>query len=146
MTFNFSWIIADRVGGMAHPRAEDLDWLREQGVTAILSLTSWPPEAPEGMRVLHVPVPDMHAPTVDQLHQAVAFMQDVVRAGGKVVAHCTAGMGRTGTFLAAYLVSEGRSPSAAMEEVRRLRPGSIETEVQEEAVYLYAELIGVDRE
>jgi atypical dual specificity phosphatase len=146
VTFNFSWIIPDRVGGMAHPRPEDLERLREIGVTAILSLTPWPPEAPEGMRVLHVPVPDMHAPTVDQLHQAVAFMQEIVRGGGKVVAHCTAGMGRTGTFLAAYLVSEGRSPRAAMEEVRRLRPGSIETDVQEEAVFLYAELIGADPE
>ena len=66
--------------------------------------------------------------------------------GGKVVAHCTAGLGRTGTFLAAYLVGEGMTAIEAIERVRTLRPGSIETDVQEEAILGYAELVGVDRE
>ena len=51
--------------------------------------------------------------------------------------HCGAGMGRTGTFLAAYLVSQGMTAHDAIAEVRRLRPGSIETPAQERAVAQY---------
>jgi atypical dual specificity phosphatase len=37
-------------------------------------------------------------------------------------------------MLACYLVSEGRTAAEAMAEVRRRRPGSIESAEQEEAV------------
>jgi atypical dual specificity phosphatase len=43
-------------------------------------------------------------------------------------------MGRTGTFLACYLVSKGYSASNAIEKVRIKRPGSIETIEQQEVV------------
>ena len=112
MPRNFSWIIEGRVGGMARPWPGDLDWLKEQGVTAILSLTEKSPELP-GFEVFHIPVVDMTSPTLEQLHAAVGFIRGVVKNGGAVVTHCTAGIGRTGTILAAYLVSEGLDPTVA---------------------------------
>lgn len=49
--------------------------------------------------------------------------------------HCLLGHGRTGTLLACYLVkARALSGAAAIREIRRLRPGSIETREQEEAV------------
>ena len=53
--------------------------------------------------------------------------------------HCGAGLGRAGTLLAAYLVSQGCDAEEAMARVRRARPGSIETIEQEQAVREYAE-------
>ena len=138
MALNFSWIVEGRVGGMAHPSPRDLDWLREQGVTAILSLTEREALLP-GFEVLRIPVVDMTSPTVDQLHKAIGFMREVVERGGAVVAHCTAGMGRTGTILAAYLVSDGLSVDEALRRVRRLRPGSVETSEQEWVLIAYAQ-------
>ena len=59
-----------------------------------------------------------------------------------VCVHCMAGVGRTGTMLAVYLVkSRGLSAQQAIQEVRRQRPGSIETQSQEEAVFIYTEYI-----
>jgi atypical dual specificity phosphatase len=102
-----------------------------------VSLTEAVPDLP-GFDVMRLPVVDMTSPTVGQLHAAVGFMRDIVAKGGAVVAHCTAGMGRTGTILAAYLVSEGLPAEEALRRVRELRPGSVETPEQEEILFAYA--------
>lgn len=52
--------------------------------------------------------------------------------------HCALGFGRTGTMLACYLVKERRLAAGdAIAEIRRLRPGSIETYEQEKAVFQF---------
>jgi atypical dual specificity phosphatase len=54
------------------------------------------------------------------------------------VVHCAGGLGRTGTVLAAYLVHRGRSAEEAIAEIRRQRPGSVETPAQADAVRQFA--------
>jgi atypical dual specificity phosphatase len=137
---NFSWIIKDRVAGMARPRQETLEWLRDQGVSAVVSLTELAPEGLDGFAHIHLPVPDMTSPSLDELRAAILFIQK--HADDGVVVHCGAGLGRTGTVLAAYLVSTGESATAALEKVRAMRPGSVETPDQEEIITKYAELVG----
>ncbi|KAG8509908.1 Dual specificity protein phosphatase 23 [Galemys pyrenaicus] len=52
--------------------------------------------------------------------------------------HCALGLGRTGTMLACYLVKDrGLAAGDAIAEIRRLRPGSIETYDQEKAVFQF---------
>jgi len=144
MPYNFSWLVPGKLAGMARPRSSDAQWLRDQGVTAVLSLTERAAPDLEGIESLHVAVQDMRAPTLDQLHRGVNYIDAVVAGGGAVAVHCAAGMGRTGTLLAAYLVSRGHDASAAVRAVREQRPGSIETAAQEDSVRRFAELMGVD--
>jgi len=54
--------------------------------------------------------------------------------------HCTLGMGRTGTMLACYLVKTTHCDAQqAIDTVRKRRPGSIETERQEQLVQEFSE-------
>ena len=58
------------------------------------------------------------------------------------MAHCFWGRGRTGTMLACYLVKdEGISAEDAIKRIRDLRPYSVETYEQEDAVIEYAEYL-----
>ena len=64
-------------------------------------------------------------------------------AGGKPVGvSCHAGIGRTGTTLACYLVKKGRTAEKAMQEVAIKRRAGIETDDQKQAVRDYARRIG----
>ena len=140
----FSWIDKPLLAGMARPTsAADLDWLRSQGIELLISLAEDPPRRAwineAGLFLVHIPVEDLTAPTYEQLEQCVSAMQKAHVQGRGVAVTCGAGMGRTGTVLACYLVTEGLSAKNAVARIRRLRPGSIENEEQERAVIEFAE-------
>lgn len=139
MATNFSWLLPERIAGMGRPSAEDIPWLRAQGVTALVSLTEIPPSDLGDLAICHVPVHDFAPPAVADLERAVRFARGAIEAGGRVAVHCAAGIGRTGTVLAAYLVTEGMAAEEAIAAVRQARPGSIETGEQERSVFLFAE-------
>ncbi len=140
MIRNFSWLIEDEIAGMAKPASSvyDFEFLKEKGLDAIVSLSEYPLSEvlieEFGFSVKHIPVRDFQPPTLDQVEDFVAFTKNARSEGKKLVVHCDAGVGRTGTMLACYLVSKGHSATDAIEEVRAKRPGSIETIEQEEVV------------
>lgn len=137
---NLSWIVEHQVAAMAMPWPEDVAGLPQMGIAGVLSLSEYVPEGlpAEGLAHCHVPVRDFSPPTQAQLAECVAFMDDVLRDGGAVAVHCGAGLGRTGTVIAAWFVRHGRKPADAIREVRRRRPGSIETPEQEQAIVRFA--------
>lgn len=147
---NFSFLIAGKLAGSAHPGrgerlAESLAGLREAGFTAVLTLCEEPIEPALleefGLAALHLPVADFCRPSSDQIERGVEFLRRSTADGACALVHCSGGFGRTGTILACYLVRMGRTADDAIEEVRRLRPGSIETPEQEEAIRQYARLL-----
>ena len=111
MPFGFSWVEPPHLAALGRPDRDDLAWLREQGIQVLVSLTEepmprhWVNDA--GLMAVHIPVPDMAAPTGRQLELAVSTIGRAKRSGLGVAVHCAAGQGRTGTVLAAYLVTTG---------------------------------------
>ena len=157
----FSWILQHRLAVMPRPGrgwaasgpsalVRDLAFLARQRIELLVSLTVDPlvPEVVRafGIEPLHIPVADFAAPTLDQLGQFLDRAVPCVDSGRAVGVHCTAGRGRAGTFAAGFLVAwqGGRlfdGAAGAIAEIRRLRPGSIETAVQERAVCDLAEAL-----
>jgi atypical dual specificity phosphatase len=139
----FSWVEKPRLAALARPEApEDLAWLRDQGIELLISLTEDTPRRDwvdnAGLLVFHDPMQDMEPPTPHQLEQALSAIHRAHEQGMGVAVHCGAGLGRTGVVLACYFVSKGTPPQEAIARVRRLRPGSIETDEQEQAVFEFA--------
>ena len=52
--------------------------------------------------------------------------------GASVAIHCRAGLGRTGTLLAAVLIYEGFAALDAIERVRRVQPRFVQSQSQAE--------------
>jgi len=126
------------VCGSSYPELSDLRELREQGVRLVVALE---PRFDSdevrrlGLELLEIPVADYEAPTLEQVRRALKAIEEACSRGWRVLVHCYAGRGRTGTLLACYLVwKRGLTADEAMREVRRIIPGAIETEEQEEAV------------
>jgi atypical dual specificity phosphatase len=140
----FSWIERPLLAALARPSdADDLIWLRQQGIQLVISLTEdplrrdWVDDA--GLLVFHVPMIDMAAPSIEQLERCVSAIRRAMDQQMGVAVHCGAGLGRTGVVLAAYFVSTGLSAQNAISRVRRLRPGSIETDEQAEVIEEFAQ-------
>jgi atypical dual specificity phosphatase len=134
--------VRDDVAAMPFPYGDDLDYLAEQGIDLVVSLTEAPvdPEALDalGIEGLHLPIEDVRPPTLRQQVELVRVLRGRRTAGERVAVHCLAGLGRTGTMLATWFVAEGATADEAIDEIRSLRPGSIETAEQEEAVRRFA--------
>jgi atypical dual specificity phosphatase len=88
----------------------------------------------------------MEPPTPEQLDQTVSAIAKAHDRQMGVGVHCGAGLGRTGVVLACYLVHKGSGAQNAIAKVRRLRPGSIETEEQADAVIDFARRHGLAAE
>jgi atypical dual specificity phosphatase len=139
----FSWIEKPLLAALARPSSpEDLEWLRAQGVEVLVSLTEdrprrdWTDAA--GLLVFHEPLEDMEAPSQEQLDRVVSALSRAMSSKKGAAVHCGAGLGRTGVVLAAFFVARGATAQNAIARIRRLRPGSIETDEQAEAIEHYA--------
>jgi ADP-ribosyl-[dinitrogen reductase] hydrolase len=97
------------------------------------------PAALERRRIpwFHLPIVDVSVPDreFEEKWQRVGpEIHKLLADGKRVLVHCRGGLGRAGTVAACLLVESGVDPEAAIAEVRRVRPGAIETREQERYV------------
>ena len=138
---DMDWIIEDELAAFSQWALNDLMALQIEGIGAIVSLTEHIPQPlmrETNMRLLHLPIIDMTAPTNEQIEEFVDFINDALDDEVAVGVHCLAGLGRTGTMIACFLVSRGAGPEEAIAQVRAARPGSVQTATQERAVKRWA--------
>lgn len=89
-------------------RQYEVELLKQQNVTVLISLLEQPLDHPElcnDFELYHVPVEDITPPSRDQVYAFAEMLCTALAADKTVVTHCLAGIGRTTTMLiAAYLV------------------------------------------
>ncbi len=126
-----------RLAGLPGPAYMEWDFprLRKMGYSVVVSLECERLNTFEiedsGFEHKKICVQDFAAPSFDQLDEFVAFVDAKKAEGKRVLVHCYAGRGRTGTMLAAYLIHEGMHSDAAIREIR------------EKASRAYGTLVGV---
>lgn len=138
---NLSWIHEDEacaLGGMAAPRTKkDIQDLEKMNVDTVFDLRlvhQDPEKYYQGTSVKRIsyPIADHTIPSFKMLEDFLTQTQKAFDRKKKVIVHCRMGKGRTGTFLAAWLIAnKGMTAQEAIDAVRAQRPGSIESPHQE---------------
>lgn len=70
------------------------------------------------------PIPDFDAPPAEVVRPLVRDIASMLEAGGDVIMHCSAGLGRTGTIAILVLVELGIPVDLAVKQVAMARPGA----------------------
>ncbi len=132
-------------GGWERDLCTDVDALKHWGAAAVISLiedheieslgVSRLGEEVLGrhMEWIHLPITDVSVPG-RRFEASWAKHGEAIRArlrdGFDMVVHCKGGLGRAGTIAARLLIELGWQPDEAITEVRKVRPGAIETPSQ----------------
>lgn len=89
--------------------------------------------AAAGVDWRHLPVPDFGAPpeeTAARWPAASSAAHEALETGGKVLAHCFGGCGRSGMALMRLMVEAGEDADPALERLRDTRACAVERETQ----------------
>ncbi|MHA1448955.1 MAG: phosphatase domain-containing protein, partial [Candidatus Hodarchaeales archaeon] len=121
----------------------DVQELHNLGIKTIISLCDGNDvqdiiaESKTGMKHLVIEIPDFSIPNEYQTDEFLNYMNNSPDL--PVAIHCFAGIGRTGTLIALYLIrSRNIGAKEAIRYVRSKRPGAIESRKQEMFLYKQA--------
>ncbi len=83
-----------------------------------------------GIELIHSPIGDFRVPTPEQAKRLSKMIMNDVIGGKSILIHCMGGLGRSGTIAACSLVHYGLKADEAINLVRKIRPGTLETDEQ----------------
>lgn len=148
---NFSWVREGKLAGSGLPvNEEEFKWLVDKGIKSIVTVREVPLPSKwfDGSEIdyLHLMVEDYGAPSVEVMDEAVDYIDKKISSGKPVLVHCAAGKGRTGAVLAAYLIkNENCTAEQAIEKIRIMRPGSVQSLTQETALSMYEKYLNLEK-
>ena len=127
--YELSWITENLALGHAPMSYAELDSMRSQGISGIVNLCGEFCDLHEiqedsGFEVYYLPTCDDEAPSMEELEKALDWLDEAIYLGKKVLVHCRLGIGRTGTFVTAYLLRKGFGLKLAKKKVEKTRATS----------------------
>lgn len=112
----------------AFPFGRDVVAMHQDGVRAVVNTCeeySGPVKqyAQHGIEQLHIPTTDFTHPRIEDVEQAVEFVQEHARRGETVYIHCKAGRARSATVALCWLIKyRGMSAPQAQATLLKFRP------------------------
>ncbi len=145
LTLGAGWLGICPMPGRHGDYAGDLAKIKAWGPALVLTMTTLDEVRVKGACNLgsdlaalgivwaHLPVADFGVPAgnVQAMWPRIsAEAHNILSNGGKVLAHCMGGCGRSGTALLRLMVEAGEDPTAALNRLRAVRPCAVETSAQ----------------
>ena len=144
---NFSWVIDNKLAGSGIPTNEkEMKWLyNKQKIKTIVTIREEPLPSKwikSNIDYKYVKSNDLEVPAMEEIIKAIDFIDIQIEKNKPVMVHCLAGKGRTGTILACYILKKDKLKAIdAIKKIRSVRPGSIQSEIQEETIYKFEKII-----
>jgi protein-tyrosine phosphatase len=122
---NMDWVNERlAVGGSIHPK--EIKALGPQGITHVVDTRAehWDNKdtlACEKIDWLHLPTPDNHPLSIEDLRKGTDWVNERLTKGEHVLIHCEHGIGRSVLLTCAVLITQGMTASEALKLVKEQR-------------------------
>jgi len=147
LEFKFNWIIHDKLAygnqpGLYNNLFNDLLILEKNNISMIVSLIEnniYSNLKDLEFKIIHFPINDMGISTPREVFRICKEIDEHLKLlGNKVFVHCKAGLGRTGTILAAYFINlYNINHEEAIKKVRSIDKFFIQNKTQEKFIEHY---------